>query len=77
MNKKYIMPQYMGVSDLATLVGMSKQQVREAIYCSLAEGQIIGCIRPKSAKGLGHPRYKVADILRAWKYEHPLAVAEI
>ena len=38
MSKKYIMPQYMGVADLATLVGMSKQQVREAIYCSLAEG---------------------------------------
>lgn len=71
------MPMYMGIADLAELVGMSKQQVREGIYYSLADGQVIECLRLKSAKGYGHPRYKVADVLRAWKYEHPLAVAEI
>ena len=70
------MPQFMRVPEIAKLVGMSNKQVREAIYCSLAEGQIISVIRPKSAKGYGHPRYKVADVLRAWRYDHPLAVAD-
>lgn len=32
------MPQFMRVPEIAKLVGMSNKQVREAIYCSLAEG---------------------------------------
>jgi hypothetical protein len=72
----YKTPQYMTAAQLSRLTGLSPRQTREAIYLSLADGEQIGVIRPKSAKGYGHPRYKVSDLMRAWRYDHPLAVAD-
>lgn len=70
-----IAPKFMNKAQLAGHFGMSKRGIEEAILQTLAEGYHIGMMRPKSAKGLGHPRYNVADIERAWRYEHPLALA--
>lgn len=69
----FILPQYATVTEIARLISMSPKQCREAIYQSLTEGKTISIIRPLSAKGKGHARYKIADVLRAWKFEHPLA----
>lgn len=73
----YKNPQFMSRKQLGEYFGMSRTQITEAIYQSLADGESISVIRPNSAKGKGHPRYKVSDILRAWKYEHPLALPEL
>lgn len=72
----YKTPQYMTVAQVSRYTGLSKQQTREAIYQTLSAGGYIEVIRPKSAKGYGHPRYKVSDLMRAWKFDHPLAVSE-
>ena len=72
----YKTPQFMTVPQLSRLTGLSPRQTREAIYQSLAAGEQITAIRPNSAKGYGHPRYKVSDLMRAWNYEHPLAMVE-
>ena len=70
-----VIPQYMSRSQLADFYGMSKRGIEEAILQTLADGHYIRIKRPPSPKGKGHPRYNLADLERAWTYEHPLAVA--
>lgn len=67
-------PTFMNRVQLAAYFGMSVRGVEEGIRQSLINGYKIKTIRPPSAKGQGHPRYKVADVERAWNYNHPLSV---
>lgn len=63
----------MTATEIARLINMSPKQCRDAIYQTLLDGEAISVIRPNTPKGKGHPRYRVADLLRAWKFDHPLA----
>lgn len=67
-------PKFMNRVQLASYFGMSVRGVEEGIRQAIIGGHQIKVIRPASAKGYGHPRYKVADIERAWSYEHPLSL---
>lgn len=67
-------PKFMNRVQLASYFGMSVRGVEEGIRQAIQNGHEITVIRPASARGHGHPRYKVADILKAWRYSHPLAM---
>lgn len=63
---------YYDKGQLGKLFGMSKKCVDNGITQSLLQGKKIRMVRPPSPKGLGHPRYWVADVIKAWEYTDPL-----